>query len=371
MRYLEPYSLISPSNTPVGGGGNGSFYGRVTNVILKPNADGLKGINSIQFSPLDNVSGPSDNVDTSTFTAYPLSSDLITLPIVGEVVRILDAVPYANLDLLVESKKYYYTKIVNIWNSPKDNLFFDTKKNILTNNLHNLIDINPIINNQGDSIFQGRYGQIIKFHQEQDNGKPRIHLSTGRVFESPITKQINIDINNTYSTVEFITDGLSNLKTIKSFSKSHKRSDKPQTSDTYKGEHILVNTGRIVLNSKNDSTLISAKESVSISAKTLNQEADNEICFEAPKIYLGEGALNKSSVEPILLGNKVEKFLSDILDELIEITETLSSAATAAGEPLPLLNKKGAKTTGVLRSLKTKLNPKGESSLKSKKSFAE
>jgi hypothetical protein len=375
MKYLTPYSLGSSlPNTPGGGGSPSAEYGRVTEVILASQTNegglGIKAINSIRYSPMENTNIASDEVDKGTQIAYPLGSDFFTIPIVGEVVRIID-VPSPSINTLTTTRDKYYTRIVNYWNTPKDGLFFDTSKNIEFSNLHNSINVNPIKTSIGDTIVQGRYGQVMRFTQEQDSGKPRIHLSTGRPFEAPATNQVELDLHKAQSGIDFITDGLSKLETIKIFQNSHRSSEKPKTSNTYKGEQILVNTGRLVLNSKNDSTLISAKESISLSANTLNQEAGKEICLDAPKIYLGQKALLSSSPEPILLGDKVESYLKTVMDELIGIMDSLSTAATAGGEPLPLLNKKGREVSIVLRSLRNKLNPGGTSTLKSKKSFTE
>ena len=375
MRYLTPYSLgSSPPQNPGGGGSPSAEYGRVTEVILVSQTNeggvGIKAINSIRYSPIGNTNIASDEVDIGIDTAYPIGSDFFTIPLVGEVVRIVD-VPSPNINTLTTTPYKYYTRIVNYWNAPNDGLFFDTSKNIEFSNLHNSISVNPIKTSIGDTIVQGRYGQVMRFTQEQDSGKPRIYLSTGRPFEAPATNQVELDLHKAQSGIDFITDGLSKLETTRIFQNSHRSSEKPQTSNTYKGEQILVNTGRLVLNSKNDSTLISAKESISLSANTLNQEAGKEICLDAPKIYLGQKALLSSSPEPILLGNKVESYLKDIINELIGITDNLSYAATAGGEPLPLLNSKGKAASIVLKALRNKLNPGGISTLKSKKSFTE
>lgn len=375
MKYLTPYSLGSSlPATPGGGGSPSAEYGRVTEVILSSQTNegglGIKAINSIRYSPMENTNIASDEVDKGTQIAYPLGSDFFTIPIVGEVVRVID-VPSPSINTLTTTRDKYYTRIVNYWNTPKDGLFFDTSKNIEFSNLHNSVNVNPIKTSIGDTIVQGRYGQVMRFTQEQDSGKPRIHLSTGRPFEAPAVNQVELDLHKAQSGIDFITDGLSKLETIKIFQNSHRSSEKPQTSNTYKGEQILLNTGRLVLNSKTDSTLISAKESISLSANTLNQEAGKEICLDAPKIYLGQKALLSSSPEPVLLGNKVESYLKDIINELIGIADNLSYAATAGGEPLPLLNSKGKAASIVLKALRNKLNPGGTSTLKSKKSFTE
>lgn len=370
MRYLTPYTLAGKSG-PSGGSGispNTDRYARVTSVILSD--PDIKKVNSIIYAPIENLTTASEEADKGHRIAYPVSSDFFTVPIIGEVVKII-SIPSPNMIELKTAEEKYYERIVNYWNTPKDGLYFDTRKEIEPSELHNKINVNPIKTAIGDTLIQGRYGQAIRFTQEQDSGMPRIFLGTGRPFEAPATSQVELDLDKAQSGIEFTTDGISKLKTLKKFEKSHRSSEKPKTSDTYKGEQILVNTGRVVLNSKNDSTLISAKETVSLSANTLNQEADKEICFEAPKIYLGSEALTSPNPEPVLLGNQVESYLLSIMDELIGVMDSLSTAATAAGEPLPLLNKKGREVSIVLRSLRNKLNPKGTSPLKSKKSFTQ
>jgi hypothetical protein len=72
-----------------------------------------------------------------------------------------------------------------------------------------------------------------------------------------------------------------------------------------------------------------------------------------------------------LLGNQVEQYLIDILGELIRIADSLNTASTASGDTLPILSAKAGASSVVLKSLIKKLNPIGESTLKSKKSFTE
>jgi hypothetical protein len=154
-------------------------------------------------------------------------------------------------------------------------------------------------------------------------------LGTGRQFESPAINQIQLDINKSQSAIEFIAEGVSNLTAVKTFGRSYRSSEKPKTPNSYEGEQILISTGRVVINSKQDSTLIASKESVGISSNTINQEAAKEICLESPKIYLGRDSMISNNPEPILLGNQVEEYLRNILDEIIGIADGLSTASIA------------------------------------------
>jgi hypothetical protein len=371
MKYLDGNNGSSGRFASTSGGGAQSkTYGRVTKVHTTSNEDGVDSINSINFSLVRKTTESNLDSDNGTFTAYPLTSEFLALPIVGEVVEIY-AAPKINTEILVVADSYYYSRIINLWNNPKDSLFFDTKRTIPVNPLHDSVDLNPLRVNPGDTLIQGRYGQIIRFHQEQDNGKPRIFLGTGRDFESPAVNQVELDINKSQSGVEFVVDGTSPLTTVKTFDKSFRSSEKPKTSNTYKGEQILINTGRVVINSEEESTLISSKEAFAVTSNTINQEAAKEICLESPKIYLGKNAMISNTPEPVLLGNQVEQYLKDILDELIRIADSLNTAVTAAGDTLPILSMKAGASSGVLKALRSKLNPIGESTLKSKKSFTE
>ena len=53
------------------------------------------------------------------------------------------------------------------------------------------------------------------------------------------------------------------------------------------------------------------------------------------------------------------------------MAKDMSRAKTVDGRPIPLINKRGSQMIKVVESLKTQINPKGPSSLKSKKVFVE
>ena len=53
------------------------------------------------------------------------------------------------------------------------------------------------------------------------------------------------------------------------------------------------------------------------------------------------------------------------------MADSMSKAKTIKGEPIPTINLKGTVAKSVLNSLSNRLNPKGSSNLKSKKTFVE
>lgn len=377
MKYLSP-NMFSGISTSSGNGSSSetSFYARVVRVITKTTDQGfnenggLRAINGIFCSSIQSTTGESENKESSTIFAYQSNLNFLHVPIVGEVVKI-DPVPAVDQSVLTLSKTYYYTTIVNLWNHPKDSLFYDVYKPIQIKSDHENFNINPIITVEGDTVMQGRYGQITKYTLDEISYEPRIYIASGRQYVDPAFTLVGENINTDYSPIELISNGITTLKSSNQFIKSHRKDQTPSSTDSYTGEQSVINSGRITLNSKEDSILVSSKKSVSTSASTINQEATKEICLESPKIFLGEKSMNSKLPEPIILGNKIEEYLSAILDELIELADSLASAVTISGQQLPLVNQKGAKTGVVLRSLKSKLNPKGLSDLKSKKSFVE
>jgi hypothetical protein len=80
----------------------------------------------------------------------------------------------------------------------------------------------------------------------------------------------------------------------------------------YLGEQIIINSGRITLNSKDDSVFLFGKKALGFSsAGTINFDSDDKFIVNSPQIYLG-----LDSVEPLVKGNQLELILNDILDSL-------------------------------------------------------
>lgn len=376
MKYVPNTTSAQTGINNQGGNSESSFYARVERVISKPEDEGylenggVKSLNGIFFTYLENKSGASQEPSTDLKFAYPASLNLFHIPLRGEVVRVLP-IPSPDISSMALVRQYYYESVVNYWNNPKDGLFYDSYKPQSVDINHDNFKVNPLLSSQGDTLIQGRYGQALKYSKQGNGINPTVYLTTGRQPKDPQNAPIESNINTDLSSIEFHSKGISGLDTSNKFAKSHRKEQAPKTTNTYQGEQILVNTGRFVVNTKEESVLISSKKAIATSSETLNQEAVKEICFDAPKIFLGEKAMNTTTPEPVLLGNKVEEYLIELIDQLIEVVDSLKIATTVAGEQIPVVNQKGAKVGVVLRSLKSRLNPKGPSDYKSKKTFVE
>jgi hypothetical protein len=95
----------------------------------------------------------------------------------------------------------------------------------------------------------------------------------------------------------------------------------------YLGEQIIINSGRVILNSKDDSVFLFGKKAIGFSsAGTINFDADEAVIVNAPKTYLGIGA-----TEPLVKGTQLTIMLDDILDALRVLSVQLSGTMDSNG----------------------------------------
>tara|TARA_R110002167_G_scaffold282521_1_gene487773 strand:+ start:2764 stop:3306 length:543 start_codon:yes stop_codon:yes gene_type:complete len=124
---------------------------------------------------------------------------------------------------------------------------------------------------------------------------------------------------------------------------------KPQQPFTYQGNQVIINTDRVVMQSKKDSILMFAKEHISFSANksihfdtggTPNDPGDSYFIINSPKIILGLKSDNTLPHEPVLLGETTEEWLKDLLsavDALCDIIDGPENIDSAGDVPSPAL----------------------------------
>ena len=95
----------------------------------------------------------------------------------------------------------------------------------------------------------------------------------------------------------------------------------------YLGEQIIINSGRVILNSKDDSVFLFGKKAIGFSsAGTINFDADESVIVNAPKLYLGLGA-----DEPLVKGTQLTIMLGDILEALRVLSAQLDGTQDSNG----------------------------------------
>jgi len=302
---------------------------------------------------------------TTEYPALPLYTNIKQFPLLNEVVMILQG-PNSDIQSSVASKNMYYSTVVNLWGSSHHNALPEPNTDISTilgKDVRELADINPMYPFPGDIIIEGRQGQSIrlsgnmspenKLVDESNNAKPIILISNGQIKTDNgidhIVENINTDPNSLY----FLSDHKTDL--IAANTKRDSYDTAPLTSNQYVGNQVVINGGRLFFNAKEDSAFISAKESVGISAKTLNLDATNYFCVDSEKIYLGKAARTSSNREPVVLGIQLENWLNTLLDTLESVSTAMSTATSVTGGPVPALNAAGPELQAVVKSLKTQI----------------
>lgn len=121
----------------------------------------------------------------------------------------------------------------------------------------------------------------------------------------------------------------------------------------YKGNQVILASGRVVLNAKDDAVLIFAKKTIGFSsAGSIHFNSDDVMIMNSPKIYLGLDAK-----ENLVKGQKLKKYLSDLNSVLIKVATSLSTATgLPTGVPMMQLNTSGQELLRVAQELQSQID---------------
>ncbi len=330
-------------------------YGRVVKTLLTEEEGDLS-VGGIKFRYLQN--DQQEVEENSLPFAYRLESNLKVLPLRGEIVEILEA-PTEILDQTSSLKKLYYRNIVNIWNNPNRSSFpdiyqFEDERDWVEEGVIDQSNKPGLFPFPGDVLIEGRNGQSIRmggfatpnnsFTDESNNGKPFILLrnSSNSGKEGSFTLE---DINLDESSIFLTSDHKVDIKPGRIFGTSYKKSNKtPDKVDKFKGAQVVLNSDRIVVNSKKDSILLSSANSVGITGLTVNVEANDYVGIEASKIFIGQEAINlpDSTKQPAVLGIENKNLMNEIIASFAEISNTFLTLPTNAAGISAQLNVLGS-----------------------------
>lgn len=238
---------------------------------------------------------------------------------------------------------------------------------------------------QGDTIIQGRYGNIIRFGSSvfsdpiTPTPQPNLLLTVGQRDRGNITSTdkksmyslVFEDINLDKNCIWMVTDEKIDLSPATIEVKSHLRSAESSDSNLYTGAQIFINSDRVIINSRlNEVSLFSNKEinlsavqsitldsnkSVRLSAtKDISIKAENDILIKGKtlsfvstgkspemgdisftaaenyvisgkKIFIGSGG---DESQPMVLGGELAVWLKDLLillsSDLVKAITTLN-----------------------------------------------
>lgn len=376
---------------------------RVYSVILTsnhPRFNELGGWNALGAIEYVEISSKNPS-SAKPSVAYPFYPNIKHYPLVNEIVYILDLPSNRISQALFSSVKRYYIDSISLWNHPHHNALPppptpDTSLEILNdyksstagglvrrivddpnvdnpdgteasgiflgNTFKEKANIHPLLPFEGDIIYEGRWGNSIRFgstninnydinqaienynwwsesSDKKNSGDPITIIRNGQGNRSeegwsPIIENPDIDNSSIYLTS---TQKLSTIN--ETFSKQKNRGynigsyissslEPPQSLQTYNNSQILLNSSRIVLNSTSDNVVLNSQGGIHLStpASIGNINLDsNVVTIDSNSIYLGN---RFSAIEPLVLGNRLLDTLRLLLKSLYEINNALSKAKT-------------------------------------------
>ena len=364
----------SKSNTKSSSPSPGIFAARVKEIILddKANPEKFKangewsGIGTVFFSLIGTPNNSDDPY--ASLTASPLFPNQKSFPLLNEVIYII-SLPNASIQGSVNSQKYYYFQPVNLWsnthhnaipdptftsNSPESEKpdYIQTEAGAVRRVTDGGTDINlgktfkenlnlkTILPFEGDIIYEGRWGQSFRLGSTVKNstvpnpwsrtgndGDPLIILRNSQYDDGkdPWVPQIE-DINKEGSTMYMTSTQAIPIEVASKSYKSYK--SQPTSPDKFEGEQVILNSGRLLFNSKEESILLSAKDSINLnSIKSVNIDSPLTV-IQSDKVLLGD----KNASESVILG---DKFLTDLQKLLTQLVSLGTALQTPIGTPIP------------------------------------
>lgn len=343
-------------------------------------------IGSILYRPL------SSNIDTTeegdmaySGQAFPLNFNQYLLPLKNEVVLLIKGPDQQVGDSGDTDIKYYQT-VYSIFNHPHINAYpvFDDPGAAVNigEGLDYVEKIAPLQHYPGDFIIQGRLGQSIRlsggsgsynsYTDTENKNRPFTFITNGRNIEDSNDgfTFTNEDINKDDASIYLTSD-----HTIKLNLANEKRDsydDIPDLPSKYRGNQILLNSGRLTFNANKDDILLSSANSIGINSNSVNIDSKDYLCIDSEKIYLGKKARSISGYgkQPVLKGHEVERYLQRVLDVVIRMAKDMSVASNGGG-PVPSINAGGSFAMTQLIKMKGEIGPTQKSQLKSEKTFVE
>ena len=203
-------------------------------------------------------------------------------------------------------------------------------------------NINPLQPVEGDYILEGRFGNSLRFGSS--NGEyPIIKIRNG---QGPRTDEgwttVNEDVNEDSGSLYLTSTQQVNLEPNIFNYNSYTSSLAPELVPEYSSPQILINSGRLVLNAKEDSILLSAAKSINLNSQySVNVDSEYSFVVNSPNILLGD----KEATEPILKGDITIELLSELVGELQKWMSQFNK------NPSPYLTTMVASTTPLITTL--------------------
>jgi len=310
---------------------------------------------------------------------YPLFPNIKHYPLLNEIVTVFK-LPSSDVEANLTDTKLYYLPPTNIWGSQHHNatpgvtnLPSSQQKDYQQTSAGSVrrvtdggteidlgdifveqLNINPLQPFEGDHIIEGRFGQSLRFGSSEGKD-PITKIRNGQGEETnegwtTIEENINEDKASIYLTSTQQINLEPNIFNYNSYTTA------PESVGDYSSNQVLINSGRLVLNSNTDSVLLSSAKSINLNSQdSVNIDSKNQVVINSPSILLGD----KNATEPVLKGDITIELLSNLVDELRKWMTTFNT------NPSPYLAPLKASTTPLISTL-VKLKTDLETKTKSK-----
>ena len=326
-------------------------------------------LNSILFDSITTPSPNSKNKSLDNFIfAKPLFPNFRQVPLINEIAYVI-TLPTVDLQnpkfINLNNQEFYYFLPVNIWNSVHHNALpnpLDTttatpseiksyqqveagSRVKVTDGVDD-IDLGETFDEQaniknlqpfeGDIIFEGRWGQSIRFGStvtgsnglpylgnewstptlEGSQGDPILIIRNGQHNDNqeswkPIQERINQDPGSIYM-------GTTQKIPLNTSSSYNSYFYPPTNPKEYSGNQIIVNSGRVVINAFNDHLLLNSNNSINLNAVG-SVNIDTKDTIIESNVYLG----GKDADEPLLKGRTTVSILQETMTNLATLANTL------------------------------------------------
>ncbi len=362
---------------------------RVTDIILDDqhpefeNNGQWGGVGTIFFEAVEGSPSLSSDIPS---IATPLIPYLKNYPLVNELV-LLFFVPNNSVNLNSNTKQYFYINPISIWNHPHLNAYPNlqssgqvqpsqqksyqaieqgqTRKSsneeieysynspLVGGTFIERSNIHPLLSFAGDIITEGRWGNSIRlgstaktdsilygnnWSDTGEDGNPITIIRNGQPDDSseegylPIVENINKDLSSIYltsnQTIPLNTE-ITNNPTIKN--------NIPESIGSYEGSQVLINSNRLVFNTKADSIILNSQSTISLtSINTVgiySQEGDIVLQSAKNNVRLGDSNASQSLVLGDTFMDDFEKLLKKIqsMCQLMQGEPKLYLSTGAAG----------------------------------------
>lgn len=323
---------------------------RVLDIILDDTHPNFKqygewnGVGTIEFEEVNS----NQLIPSSNYIALPFNSNVKNYPLINEIV-LLFLLPSKNINQTNNAQTYYYLNSINLWNHPHHNAFPDVvrydvlkdsqkrdykdieggsvrrvKDNSTEINLNSpkiggtfkeRTNIRPLLPFAGDIIYEGRFGNSIRFGSTSksnsidyknnwsgtgENGDPITIIRNGQnpsIKDEgwiPTLEDINTDLSSmwftSYQTIPLNLNS-ENYRAFKTPPIQGNNYDKPQA---------IINSGRVVFSSYEDFIIFLSKKGIALSAEEeIGLSTKKGITLDSQDIKCG----SKNAEEAVILGD--------------------------------------------------------------------